>query len=333
VHLRLVTEVGTVNSLDDTVALVLEVSTSFGTVIPTYALCRGTLGLEDAVDIVGPTGQIVRGTVATMFPRSKKGKIMDAAKKGERFSAAEEIGDMPGAIKGITAQQIAPGSTIRLAGATWPIQLVEGGTRTRLLEAIRAARASGTLNVMHGQVPLASVYDEVLVLFVEKRLRDASRYSGDAIGYLAEMESLSALLAAIGLPEDGDRYVLHAAVRLEGVAFTPPLGAAGSFEFDPSAAEIGGAAVAMMFGGLEGASVAKDRYQAQVRETGAVRRRELQAQGRAVAYGYCPSCRKAVALDLGLACATCHQPAAEPTVAVRADAETVWRGLWSRYPG
>jgi hypothetical protein len=260
---------------------------------PQVALLSGALEPGDEVEVLGADGVVTPARVHSLG--------------GDRDSSGE---DRVVSLDGIGPHAVARGDVLRRAGepdlglpGTGPL----AASRARLLEAVRWVRA-GAVAGPDTEV-LRLLPDEGVVLFVEHRLRRALGRHTSALALQRDFEAAADAFETIGLGVDADRLRIAAAAALEGHGVAPSstalteaaaLGALAVSDAAESMVKHGrgiGAALDLdvlegLAAGVAGASGAAGE---QLRHT-------LQAQGRAVALGWCPRCHDAVPLDARLRC-------------------------------
>lgn len=260
---------------------------------PQVALLSGALEPGDEVEVLGADGVVTTARVHSMG--------------GDRDSWGE---DRVVSLDGIGPHEVALGDVLRRAGepglclpGTGPL----AASRAKLLEAVRWARA-GAMVGPDADV-LALLPDEGVVLFVERRLRRALGRHASALALQRDFEAAADAFETIGLRVDADRLRITAAAALEGYAVAPSsaalteaaaLGALAVSDAAESMVKHGkGIGAALDLDILEGLAAG---FAGASEAAGEQLRHTLQAEGRAVALGWCPRCHDAVPLDMRLRC-------------------------------
>lgn len=288
---------------------------------PLLAVLSGALGQGDEVEVLGRDGAV---TSARVHSVSRGADVL-----GE---------DLVVSLDGPPPDGVTRGDVLRRRGETNPSLPMAGhlaASRTRLMEAVRWARAG----VMAG--PDADVLrllpDEGVVLFVERRLRQALGRHTSPFALQRDFEAAADALETIGLPVDADRLRIAAAAALEGYGVAPTsvaladaatLGAltvSDAVESTVKHAKGIGTLLDLdilegLASGLGGACEGAGR---QIRE-------RLQGEGRAVAIGWCRTCHDAVPLDVRLRCVEDGKKVQNVILVVPEDLPMAQAGLRSR---
>jgi hypothetical protein len=288
---------------------------------PFVAVVCGVLHANDAVEIVRADGTTRLATI-----KSLPGRCLTSADPDGQITFAD-----------LAREDLAPGDGIRAPGLKTPPLSLDGPgavQRLHLLHSVKAARKDGFAT---GYAPLIShLPDEVVVLFLEKVVRDALRPPRSPYNIRTAFDKAARLYEAVWLPEDGDRLRLAAAALLEG----RPLG------WDLMAltsAVLGGTTGEQS---AESAQQALDTLSEMAREKltrvsaldrrefaaeGEAIRQDLQQRGRAIALGWCSRCKEVVRLNPNLRCAKGHEQITDIRVVTPSEAEETERSLRRRH--
>lgn len=260
---------------------------------PQVALLSGALEPGDEVQVLGADGAVTTAQVHSVG--------------ADRDSSG---GDRVVTLDGIRPDAVMPGDVLRRAGE--PDLRLPGlgplaASRARLLEAVRWARA-GAVAGPDGEV-LRLLPDEGVVLFVERRLRQALARHTSPFTLQHHFEAAADALETIGLRVDADRLRVAAAAALEGYGVSSSSAALagatalGSLTVSDAAESVvkhaKGIGTVLDLDVLEGLA---SGYGSACEGAGQQIRRRLQAEGRAVALGWCRRCHDVVPLDAQLRC-------------------------------
>lgn len=249
---------------------------------------------------------------------------------------------------------------VRSSGLVSPALPADGAPGlTRLLEAVRAARAQGFPEAWATPVrplgipkpealcaQLRMLPDEAVVLLVQKRVRDATGPHGNPFSIMGDVERAAMLLDAIGLPEDGDRLLLSASAAVQGHKASAALKATATFgamgvlsteAISKSALDIGRRAGWAM--GIEMGDAFASAFASNVAVGGEVVEAALLEADRATGVAWCKRCHDVVQLVFGkstwtaspeLRCPGCNHKIDNPFLVVPADAAALQESLRSQ---
>jgi hypothetical protein len=204
-----------------------------------------------------------------------------------------------------------------LAAPRLPVE--DRDTLERLLDSVRASRTRGfpadqvqPVKPVIGLTPewlcghLRALPDDAVALLVHRRVRKAMGHHGNPFEIVPDAQTAAMYLAAIGLPEDGDRLLLIAAAAVQGHKSGASLRAAASVGAMGVLATENVVGTSLDLGrrvgfaiGIEMGDAFAKGFEGSVKAAGEEMETLLLAAGRAVGVGWCKGCRDVVELKFG----------------------------------
>jgi hypothetical protein len=225
--------------------------------------------------------------------------------------------------KGVAEGTYRRGDMLRARGGP-PVEL---DPSSALAKEIEGARSAG-LNASEPYLP-----DEIIALLVQDALNNAASQKGlqTAVTYYG---IASSILDGYGLRESADRAMLVAASLEEG--YTPSVSSRALASLGASAILAPPSGTPFMVSALgyavEEGEAFNFGYKRGLASSGAAKRKQLMADSRAIALGWCTKCGDIESLDDKLQCQVCHRKSERFRVVIPADRELAEQELRDEGP-